>query len=229
MTKTFVDKIYEYLQEDIISNRLLPGQRLHITQLAEQYEVGPGPIREALSRLLATELVVSISQKGFRVSAISQADLNDIYKTRAHIECLALRLSMEQGNDDWEANILAAYHRLTKFETDHKIKNAEDYKEWENRHRSFNLALINACGLKHLLRIQNQLYNLTERYRRQWLIAGIKQVDGLPYAKEQKKIMDAALARNVETATKLLLKHYENATKVIELYFIENKLFKEQS
>src|SRR5579862_2721505 len=113
MTKTFVDKIYEYLQEDIISNRLLPGQRLHIIQLAEQYQVGPGPIREALSRLLATELVVSISQKGFRVSAISQADLNDIYKTRAHIECLALRLSIEQGNDDWEANILAAYHRLT--------------------------------------------------------------------------------------------------------------------
>lgn len=225
MTETFVDKIYESIQEDIISNRFIPGQRLHIGQLAEQYNVGPGPIREALFRLLATELVVAISQKGFRVAAISQADLNDIYKTRAHIECLALRLSIEHGNDEWEANILSAYHRLAKFESEHTIKKMEDYKEWEIRHRAFNIALLNACELKHLLRIQDQLYNLTERYRRQWLIAGIKRIDGLPYAKEQKKIMDAALSRNVETATKLLYKHYENAVKVLELFFKKNNLF----
>ncbi len=225
MTATYVDKIFELIQEDIISNRLLPTQRLHITQLAEQYSVGPGPIREALSRLLSTELVVAVSQKGFRVASISPDDLNDIYKTRTHIESLALRLSIENGDDEWEGNILAAYHRIAKFESEHEIKNTDDYKEWESRHRSFNLALINACNLQHLLRIQSQLYNLTERYRRQWLMAGIKQTDGLSYAKAQKKIMDATLARNVETATKLLYKHYENAVKVIELFFRENHLF----
>jgi len=225
MAETFVDKVFDSIQEDIISNQLLPGQRLHIAQLAEQYGVGPGPIREALSRLLATELVVSISQKGFRVAPISQGDLNDIYQTRAHIENLALRFSIENGNDEWEANILATYHRLAKFESEQKIKRKEDYKEWENRHRSFNLALINACHLKHLLRIQNQLYHLTERYRRQWLLSGIKQLNGMPYAKEQKKIMDAVLARNIEAATKLLFKHYENAVKVIERFFLENQLF----
>jgi len=226
MTETAVDKIYELIQEDIISNQLLPEQRLHIAQLAEQYKVGPGPVREALSRLLATELVVTISQKGFRVAGLSQADLHDIYQTRTHIECLALKLSIENGNDAWEANILAAYHRLAKFESEHIIKNTDDYKAWESRHREFNLALINACGLQHLLRIQSQLYNLTERYRRQWLLTGIKKIDGLSYAKEQKKIMDAALARNTEAATKLLHKHYDNAVKVIEIFFIENDWLK---
>ncbi len=225
MTETFVDKIYQLIQEDIISNRLLPGQRLHISQLAEQYKVGPGPIREALSRLLATELVVAISQKGFRVALISETDLNDIYKTRAYIESLALRLSIESGNDKWEADILAAYYRLAKFESEQNIKNAKDYKEWENRHRDFNFALINACGLQHLLRIQNQIYNLTERYRKQWVMAGMMKNKGLIYAKEQKKIMDATLARDSKTATQLLQKHYEKAVKIIKLFFIENQLF----
>jgi GntR family carbon starvation induced transcriptional regulator len=225
MAETFVDKIYDAIQEDIISNEFLPGQRLHITQLAEHYGVGPGPIREALSRLLATELVVSISQKGFRVASISQDNLKDIYQTRAHIESLALQFSIHDGNDEWEANILAAYHRLAKFESEQKIRNKNDYKEWENRHRNFNLALINACHLKHLLRIQNQLYHLTERYRRQWLLAGVKKLNGVPYAKEQKKIMEAVLARDVELATKLLLKHYGNAVTVIETFFLENELF----
>lgn len=220
-----VDKIVELIQEDIVSGALEPGQRLHIAQLAEQFQVGPGPVREALSRLLATELVVAISQKGFRVAPISHADLIDIYTTRAQIEALALSLSIEHGDDEWEAKIIAAYHRLAKFESDQKINNNEDYREWENRHRDFNLALISACHLKHLLRIQGQLYQLTERYRRQWLMEGIKRIDGIPYAKEQKKIMDAALARNTETATKLIIKHYENATNVIASYFIKNKLF----
>jgi len=225
MHKTAVDKIFQLIQEDIIVNRFLPGQRLHIAQLADQYNVGPGPIREALSRLLATELVVAISQKGFRVASVSRVDLNDIYKTRAHIECLALQLSIAKGNDAWEANIIAAYHSLSKFEAENKIISTDDYQEWEKRHRNFNLALINACGLQHLLRIQGQLYNLTERYRRQWLLSGVNQPDGLPYAKEQKKIMDAALARNVETATKLLHKHYVNAVKTIEQFFIDNDWF----
>ncbi len=222
---TLIDSVYEKLHEEIVSGNLLPGQRLHISQLASHYQVGLSPIREALSRLLATELVTAISQKGFRVAPVSLADLNDIYTTRAHVEALALRLSIEEGNDEWEANIIATYHRLAKFELEHNIKDIEDYKEWEIRHRAFNLALISACGLKHLLRIQHQLYNLTERYRRQWLTAGIKQLDGLPYAKEQKKIMDAALARNEELVTKLLRKHYENAIKIIGSYFLKHNLF----
>src|SRR5579862_4341509 len=181
-----IDSIYEKIQEEIISGHLSPGQRLHISQLASKYQVGLSPIREVLSRLLATELVVAIRQKGFRVAEISQTDLNDLYKTRVHIESLALRLSIEWGNDEWEAGIISAYHRLAKFESDHEIKKSVDYQEWESRHRAFNLALINACGLKHLLRIQQQLYKLTERYRRQWLITGAKLISGLPYAKGQK-------------------------------------------
>lgn len=222
---TLIDSIYEKIHEEIIACHLCPGQKLHISQLAAHYEVGLSPVREALSRLLATELVTTISQKGFRVAAVSLADLQDIYQTRAHIEALALRLSIEQGNDEWEANIVASYHRLIKFESGHSIKKIEDYKEWETRHRAFNLALINACGLKHLLRIQSQLYQLTERYRRQWLMTGIKRIDGLPYAKEQKKMMDAALARDPTLATKLLHKHFEAATEVIASHFMKYHLF----
>lgn len=225
MSETIVDKIVESIQEDIISNQLLPEQRLHIAQLAEQYHVGTGPIREALSRLLTTELVTTISQKGFRVAPISSSDLRDLYKTRAHVEDIALRLAIEQGDDAWEANMMATYHRLAKFEAELSIQHTDDYKEWESRHRAFNIALIDACGLTHLLRIQQHLYMLTERYRRQWLMAGIKHMQGLSYAKKQKKIMDAAIARDAELATTLLHQQYDNAVQVIEAYFIKQQTF----
>ena len=227
MSETLTEKIVTSIQEDIISLRLQPGQRLHIAQLAEHYESGPGPIREALSRLISTELVISLSQRGFRVAPLTRIDLNDVYQTRTHIEAIALNLSIANGNDAWEADIVGSYHRLAKFESEHTIQSIEDYQAWEVRHRAFNAALMSACNLQHLLRIQQQLYNLTERYRRQWLLAGIRHLNGLPHAKEQKKIMDAVLARNATLAVSLLHNHFEKAVKVIESYCIEHDLFNE--
>ena len=124
-----------------------------------------------------------------------------------------------------DPHIVSSYHLLAKFESERTVQSLEDYKEWEKRHRSFNLALIKACGLKHLLRIQEQLFYLTERYRRQWLQAGISKPTELSYAKDQKKIMNAALARDSQLAISLLHRHFENAVKVIELFFLERKLF----
>lgn len=222
---TLADFIYDKLHEDIIAGHLKPGQKLHIAELAKQYHVALSPIREALARLSESELVIAKSQRGFTVSPLSQRDLLDLYKTRAYIEAIALNLSIENGNDDWEAEILAAFHRLAKFEEKLTLASVEHYNEWEKRHRAFNLALIKACGLRHLLDIQNKLYHLTERYRRKWLLAGLQHTSGLHYAKEQKKIMEAALNRNAEQATQLLHQHYEKALQVIEAYFIAENLF----
>lgn len=223
---TLTDTIYEQIYEDIIAGDLLPGQKLHIAHLAEKYSVGLSPIREALSRLSASELVIAKSQCGFIVSPISQRDLYDLYKTRSYIEEIAVKLSIENGDDAWEAAILAAFHSLAKFEEQSAtLKTVEQYKEWERRHRAFNLALISACNLEHLLQIQAKLYSLTERYRRQWLFAGLKHAHGLQYAKEQKKIMNAVLDRDVQLALKLLHKHYEKAVKVIDDYFLAKNLF----
>ena len=224
MSDTWVDKIYAYIHEDIVSLRLKPGQRLHIADLAKQYGIGPGPVREALSRLSSTELVNTVSQKGFRVTPISRADLYDIYETRTQVEAIALSLAIEKGDDNWEADIISCYHLLSKYESEHGIQSANGYTEWEKRHRAFNLALIKACKLQHLLRIQEQLYKLTERYRRQWLLAGIKLTE-LSYAKSQKKIMDAVLSRDSPLAIKLLHQHFDNAVKVIDKFFTEHDLF----
>ena len=49
-------------------------------------------------------------------------------------------------------------------------------------HKTFSQAINSLNGL----RIHNQLYMLNERYRCQWVIAGLHHPDGLPYAKEQK-------------------------------------------
>ena len=96
--RSLTSAVQERLRADILSTRLLPGQKLHIAGLAKQFSVSLAAVREALSRLVADGLVQASDQRGFRVSPVSPADLRDVTQTRVDIEGLALRRSIERGN-----------------------------------------------------------------------------------------------------------------------------------
>ena len=85
------------------------GQKLHIAGLAKQFSVSLAAVREALSRLVADGLVQASDQRGFRVSPVSLADLDDVTQTRIDIEGLALRRSIERGDQAWLASVKSAF------------------------------------------------------------------------------------------------------------------------
>lgn len=113
---SLTDTVYKRIYENLLMVRLKPGQRLHIAGLAKQYGVSLSPAREALSKLTARDLVIATAQKGFRVAETSQKDLEDLYATRTLIEESALKLAIEQDDEKWEAEIMAAHHRLSQYE-----------------------------------------------------------------------------------------------------------------
>src|SRR3954470_12315540 len=100
------------LRADILSTRLLPGQKLHIAGLAKQFSVSLAAVREALSRLVADGLVQASDQRGFRVSPVSSADLRDVTQTRVDIEGLALRRSIEHGDQAWLGSVERSFAAL---------------------------------------------------------------------------------------------------------------------
>src|SRR5215218_992531 len=55
--RSLTSAVQERLRADILSTRLLPGQKLHIAGLAKQFSVSLAAVREALSRLVADALV----------------------------------------------------------------------------------------------------------------------------------------------------------------------------
>jgi DNA-binding GntR family transcriptional regulator len=142
--RTFAQAVQARLADDILSGRLAPGARLRLQSLCETYEVSMSPLREALSGLAGRRLVAQEGQRGFRVAAATLEDLHDVTETRIHIETLALRLSIEQGGDEWEAGILAAHHRLERRQRHNELLIDE---LWERLHRGYHMSLISACGL----------------------------------------------------------------------------------
>lgn len=200
--KTLVEAAYRNLRRDIIEGRLSPGEKLRVEHLKDSYGVGAGTLREALSLLIADALVVSQGQRGFRVAPVSLEDFADITRTRVMLEGEALRQSIQMGDDVWEGELLAAFHRLSKAEE--KRITTEDRETWEERNRVFHEVLIAACPsrwLKHFLSI---LYQQSERYRH--LSISLRPIPRDIHS-EHEALMKAALARDSEHAATLLGEH----------------------
>jgi DNA-binding GntR family transcriptional regulator len=190
---------------------MLPASKLRINDIAETSEVSLGAVREALSRLGAEGLVIAESQKGYRVAPISIEDLRDLTEARVEIEGAALARSIARGDLDWETNLVAAWHRLSRISERLEGEPRKTSDQWAVAHGAFHEALVKACGSTKLLQIRTQLYQQTERYRR---YSGI--VDrGRDVFAEHKRIFDATIARNSAAAVGAIVEHLRLTAKII--------------
>lgn len=200
---------YEIIRTDILQGRHTPNKKLKIQELAEELGVSPGAVREALSRLVPEELVVSRDQRGFLVAPLSPADLIDLTDLRCEIEALALRRSVERGDVNWEAGILAAEHRLRARPV---VAEGEDpVSKWVQNHAQFHAALVSACGNRRLLSLHAQLYEQSERYRGLLFhLENDRNVD-----EEHHDIVKYALARDADALVTATVDHLRTTTDLI--------------
>jgi len=211
--RTFAQAVQARLAEDILCGGIAPGTKLHLQSLCESYDVSMSPLREALAGLTGRGLVTQEGQRGFRVATATQEDLREVVDTRIHIETLALRLSIIHGNDEWEAGILAAHHRLQRRQ---RLDDLLIDPLWEKLHRAFHVSLIAACGLAPLLSFYGTLTDNFDRYRRLAVLAAGRH----PRPKATHgAIVRATLARDTARAEKLLAAHVrDSADQIAELF-----------
>ncbi|WP_380053104.1 GntR family transcriptional regulator [Falsihalocynthiibacter sp. SS001] len=189
------------LREEIILGKLAPGDRLKVDTLKENYGTGASPVREALSLLTSDQLVERIDQRGFRVAPTSKIQFTEILDLRCNLEDMALRQSIANGDKEWEESLVLVHHYMSR--ADRSVSGV-----FEELHKKFHMELI-SCGVSPiLLRFCSQLYDLNVRYR---YLAGRSQDYGRrDVAAEHQAILDAAIDRDAELASSLLLSHYRS-------------------
>jgi len=197
------ESLDQAIRRDIMHGVLAPASRLRMDDLKARFDVGLSPIREALSRLVGEGLVEFEANRGFRVSPLSKADLADVAVTRCAVEVAALRLSIAQGDEQWEANLIAAMH-LYRRRAPTAFDSAEALTAWEAAHDALHAALIGACESTRLLALQRQLQDQHLRYRR---LIVIPQVAGDVHIEEHERLVALALDRNVEAAVAHIERH----------------------
>jgi len=205
-------RVLEQLRADIVTCRLMPDERLRIESLRKTYQVGGSPIREALMRLEAEGLVSLEQNKGFRVSAASRESLLDVMRARVEIESIVLRWSIERGGIEWEADVLGAFHRLSRLSKIEKSRTYPINPQWTKEHRAFHAALVCACGSPTLLGIRAGLFEKAERYVALSIVSKAPPRNDVA---EHEQIMRAALNRDVPRALVLNREHIERTAQKV--------------
>lgn len=214
--RSLAEAAYEAIRQDVLTGQLEPGSKLRFEMLRQRYGYGSSTSREALTRLVGESLVTFEEQRGFRVAPISLADLADLTETRIFIETKALEEAIRVGNDDWEANVVAAYHRLSKVEARMASDSEDCSNEVEERNRAFHVALISACPSRWLNHLYGILFQQSERYRR--ISRRHHHIPRDTHA-EHKAIFDAVMARDAQAACEASRQHISITLKNIAMMF----------
>lgn len=96
-SRPLYDTVYEALRQRIIDGSFRAGETLSEVQLAEMLAVSRTPVRDAIRRLVAENLLVA-AKGAVRVYSPTAADLADVYCTRATLEGLAARLAASRAD-----------------------------------------------------------------------------------------------------------------------------------
>lgn len=202
--RTLVERAYQRLRQDIIDGVHAPDVKLRVEHLKDRYGVGAGTLREALALVVSDALVIVHPQRGYRVAPISLLDFQDLTNVRVLVETEALRQSIRKGNDAWESEVVAAFHRLSRAEERLVSDPVGTAGEWESRNRLFHEKLIEACESRWLRHFAALLYQQAERYRRLILL---KPAIPRNVHKEHTAIFEATMSRDAEKASRLLAEH----------------------
>ncbi len=190
---------YRRLREMILTGDLPPGEKLKIEQLRGLLDTGASPVREALSLLTSDMLVERIDQRGFRAAPVSKCNFEEILLLRCNLEETALRASVANADAAWEDRLVLRHYHMKKASQNR----AHDF---EDAHKAFHMALLDNSKLPLLLRYCSQLYDLNIRYR--FLAAGGPSYKKRDITSEHQQILDAALDRDANSATRHLIDHY---------------------
>ncbi len=90
--RTLRESVADEIRMKIINGELVPGARIMEQDLASEFGVSRGPVREALRQLEEEGLVEYARNAGCSVRQIDAEDIYEIYYMRANYEMMAVKL-----------------------------------------------------------------------------------------------------------------------------------------
>jgi DNA-binding GntR family transcriptional regulator len=194
--------LFSELREDILAERLKPGERLTEQRVCETYKVSRTPVREALKQLAAEGLLEAIPNRGAFILGLSRSDMDDIFTLRGIYELQAVRWAIERITEERLAE-LDEILEFMEFYTERR-----DTKKMTEINANFH-RLIYAASECRMLRHILSSYQVYVRYSRQ---TRPYREEELPVIfAEHKRIFDAFHAADAEAGVRAMRAHIENS------------------
>lgn len=207
---TLSNKVFQELTTAIVRGELKPGTKLSEQALVERYGGSRAPIREAIQKLEARNLVVRIPNAGARVISLSLSELKDIYEVRLELESMACRLAAQRMSDD---EIAQLYTLLENHKENIKADSGLSYYQ-KAGDLDFHYRIIQGSKNARLQKmLGGELYHLVRMYRYQTSTNKARPEQAY---KEHYRIIEALEARDSELAELLMRRHIQTSITNLE-------------
>jgi DNA-binding GntR family transcriptional regulator len=173
-----VEEIRVRLQDEIVSGRLKPRQRLVEEDIAREFSVSRSPVREALRGLERDALVTMTPGRGACVADLAPEEVDDVYAVRTRLGGLLFSLAAQHLGPD-------ALDRLAAIVVVMERAVAErDVSRYFQLDLDFEAIVIAACPNRRLVTIWRNLGGPILRFRFFSLLPPGRLASSLEYHRE---------------------------------------------
>lgn len=188
---TMPEQIAESITEAVLRGEYQPGDPVREQELASQFQVSRGPIREALRILEKSGVARIVPQRGAHITRLSGKEVNDLFEMRRVLLGLLVRK-------------LCPVSPVFLNSLDQEVKALElllDNKDAWDEHSKISLRigrlLFAACDNERLVETLETLVNQTARYTR----IGMREPERrIQSAAGWRSLVSALAAGNPDTA-----------------------------
>ena len=144
------------LRRAIVSGRVPPGSPIPLDDVAAFFGVSLIPVREALKTLLGEGLLAHQPRLGYTVTALSSAELDELYVVRGALEAAALDAAVRNATPADHERVRDIHAAMGRAVTE------GDAEAFQRASREFHEALLRPCRMPRLLHMLDIAWNLTE-------------------------------------------------------------------
>jgi DNA-binding GntR family transcriptional regulator len=202
-TLTKAEAAYLEVRARILDGSLQPGSTINQERLAADLGLSITPLREALRRLEAEELVTLRAHKILSIAPLTRKELHELCLVRANLDPLAAALGAHEATASELETISALATRPRAGDPHDRLRS----------HRDFHHAIYQASHNKVLAGILDQLWARTDRYR---IIVLRDHAFNRSTRTEHTKIAKAIRDRDGDAAAELMRRHVEAALRTVE-------------
>lgn len=195
---TKAELVYQSIVDAIVGNRLTPGTRLIVKEIAEQMSVSDIPVREAIKMLEATGLIETKPYVGSVVVTPSPEWIEEVFVMRAALESMAIRTAIPFLSDS-DIDEIVALEKEMKI-----VAYNGNATEYARLNRQFHQAIIGKSPYPNLLSMIGDLL-LKSQYGR--AIFGLKPAALKTSDVEHDQIIEALQSRDMARAEAITREH----------------------
>jgi DNA-binding GntR family transcriptional regulator len=231
VTKSLADEIAFRVESAILEGTFPPGSRLRQSELGERFRLSRIPVREALRKLQARNLIEVVPNRGATVRVPARKELWDVYEVRSELEGFASKLATSQVTARTIADLDRAQNNLVVLIDQLELLRA-DNGELATLHSQVNRANDDFHGVIHRTsgneRLCEVIQELGRIFPKEFVWRAIRSSDEMRMVniEEHEQIRRALAEGGGERARKRLRDHILHARSILLAYLDERGFWK---